>query len=89
MLAGSVRWSVHASTRTPAAAAARTFSSNVDVPSENDVCVWQSTIAVGMGLSLAKRAVKPWKQASPAHARARRPYTHRLVKKHLGVPPWH
>ena len=49
MLAGSVRWSVHASTRTPAAAAARTFSSNVDVPSENDVCVWQSTIAVGMG----------------------------------------
>lgn len=48
MLAGSVRWSVQASTESPAAAAARTFSSNVEVPSENDVCVWQSTSGVFM-----------------------------------------
>ena len=43
MLAGRVRWSVETMTRHPAAAAARTFSSNVAWPSENEVWVWQST----------------------------------------------
>ena len=51
MLAGSVRWSVEARTRHPAAAAARTFSSNVGSPSEKRVWVWQSTMGVDTGVS--------------------------------------
>ena len=34
-------------------AASATFYSNVEVPSENDVCVWQSTIGVDMRASRA------------------------------------